>query len=487
MYIRDCGYGRTKKCRRKVWPLIGLCVLALGLSGITIRVMAGQWHGSAGYGGWITGQETAFTEQEITFTGQKTAFTGQETGLTGPNAGLPGQESEWIEIVKEEEPEENKDPLIVIDPGHGGEDEGCSRAGILEKTINLQMGLALRDKLTQMGYDVIMTRDDDTSVSLEERVNAAGEARADIYISIHQNACEEDPGVKGVETWYNGTGEGENSRRLAELIHKDVLLYTDAQDRTLWEDETLYVIRETDMPSCLIETGFLSNAGERGKLCDPEYQDKIVEGIASGVDLYFHPKTMYLTFDDGPSPENTGKVLDILKARNIKATFFLVGENVRKNPEVAKRIAAEGHTIGIHCNSHDYRKLYESVDSYLADFEEAYQTVYEVTGVKAQLFRFPGGSINSYNKKVYQDIIDEMTDRGYIYFDWNASMEDAVRRPDPDTLISNAVETTFGRKKVVMLAHDVVNETALCLDQALELLPEYEMEPLTAEVEPIHF
>ena len=67
---------------------------------------------------------------------------------------------------------------------------------------------------------------------------------------------------------------------------------------------------------------------------------------AALLDLYLHPRTMYLTFDDGPSEENTNAVLDILKERNIKATFFLVGENVEKHPEVARRIAAEGHTIG---------------------------------------------------------------------------------------------------------------------------------------------
>ena len=101
---------------------------------------------------------------------------------------------------------------------------------------------------------------------------------------------------------------------------------------------------------------------------------------------------MYLTFDDGPSAENTSAVLDVLKARNIRATFFVVGENVRKHPDVAKRIAAEGHTIGIHCNRHDYKELYESRDSYLADFEEAYRAVLEVTGVKPVLYRFPGAA-----------------------------------------------------------------------------------------------
>ncbi len=80
------------------------------------------------------------------------------------------------------------------------------------------------------------------------------------------------------------------------------------------------------MPSCLIETGFLSNQGEREKLVTVEYQQQVADGIARGIDLYFHPKTMYLTFDDGPYRERTDKVLTVLKERNIKATFFLVGK-----------------------------------------------------------------------------------------------------------------------------------------------------------------
>ena len=196
---------------------------------------------------------------------------------------------------------------------------------------------------------------------------------------------------------------------------------------------------------------------------------------------------MYLTFDDGPSVENTNAVLDALKEHNIKATFFLVGENVEKYPEIARRIVAEGHTIGIHCYSHDYKVLYESVDAYVADFEKAKAVVYEATGVEARLFRFPGGSINSYNKKVYKDIAETMTENGYIYFDWNASLEDAVKKSTPELLLTNAKESTLGRKKVVMLAHDVVYNTTLCIHDLIEQFPEYQMLPLTEEVAPIQF
>ena len=154
---------------------------------------------------------------------------------------------------------------------------------------------------------------------------------------------------------------------------------------------------------------------------------------------------------------------------------------------MARRIVEEGHTIGIHCNRHVYDEIYESVEAYLADFQEAYDAVYEVTGAEVKLFRFPGGSINANNKEVYEDIIAEMTERGFVYFDWNGSLEDAVSKSTPEQLVRNAVESTLGRKKVVMLAHDIVSNTVSCLEQLIDSFPEYKMEPLTEEVKPIQF
>ncbi len=388
-------------------------------------------------------------------------------------------------VTETDVPKEDRD-VIMIDPGHGGDDEGCGRGDVLEKEINLQIAYILQDKLTQMGYEVILTRREDVYISLEERVEIANSSNADIFISIHQNAYEGTEAM-GMETWYSSEASGKDSGRLAKLIHQNLVEETECEDRGICEDEELKVIREVKMSACLVETGFLSNFKERALLTDAEYQAKIAEGIAEGVELYFHPKTMYLTFDDGPTAENTCMVLDILKEKNIKATFFVIGESVRKNPEVARRIVAEGHSIGIHCNNHDYDMLYESVDSYLADFQEAYDIVYEVTGVEAKMYRFPGGSINAYNKAVYEEIIAEMTERGFVYYDWNASLEDAVRKSSPEQLLQTAKDSTLERKKVIMLAHDTVHNTALCLEGLIEQFPEYRMEPLSIEVEPIQF
>lgn len=403
----------------------------------------------------------------------------QTAGTVSGNVVVP-------EMTEETEKKEDGIPAVVIDPGHGGEDEGCAREGVREKDVNLAIAKLVRDKLDGMGYQVVTTREDDTYIAKEERVKWANEYGADIYVSIHQNTYE-DGSVEGIETWYDGSDSGRDSKRLARLIHQETIKTTGAVQRQIREDADFHVTGKTIMPACLIETGFLSNPGEREKLAAAEYQEQIAEGIARGIKLYFHPKTMYLTFDNGPYVENTARVLDVLKARNIKATFFLIGENVERNPEMARRIAAEGHTIGIHCYNHNYEAIYQSVDSYVQDFEKAYQVIKETTGVEAKLFRFPGGSVNAYNKKVCKEIAEEMTARGFIYYDWNASMEDAVKEPVPEQLIANARESALGREKVVLLAHDVVYATGICLDDLLDQLPEYRMEVLAEDLEPVHF
>lgn len=198
-------------------------------------------------------------------------------------------------------------------------------------------------------------------------------------------------------------------------------------------------------------------------------------------------KTMYLTFDDGPSKENTDLVLDVLKEKNVKATFFVIGEYVRKYPDTARRIVEEGHTIGIHCDVHDYSILYASPEAYIADFEKAYDTVYQITGVKAKLFRFPGGSVNAYNKQVCGDIVKELETRGFIYFDWNASLEDTVGNKTGPQLLQSAQSSVLGREHVVMLAHDRVKVTADNLGAIIDAFPEYRMRPLSEYISPVHF
>ena len=135
---------------------------------------------------------------------------------------------------------------------------------------------------------------------------------------------------------------------------------------------------------------------------------------------------MYLTFDDGPSAR-TLEILDILKEYNIKATFFILSDEKETSRDIVKRIYDEGHSIGVHSSSHAYEKIYKSVDHFLSDFEICLEYIKDITGEAPNIFRFPGGSVNSYNKDICKELTDEMTRRGFTYFDWNVSGEDATK------------------------------------------------------------
>lgn len=166
-------------------------------------------------------------------------------------------------------------------------------------------------------------------------------------------------------------------------------------------------------------------------------------------------KTIFLTFDDGPS-DRTLEVLDILREKGIKATFFVTGNCPAKGKSIMKKIVDEGHTIGVHTYTHDFKRIYSSVNAFLDDFNKIYNLIYEATGVRPTIFRFPGGSKNGFNKGNYRELIQEMTRRGFDYFDWNLSAGDAVSRtPTPvSRCISNVLNASKTCAHGVVLMHD---------------------------------
>ena len=176
---------------------------------------------------------------------------------------------------------------IVIDPGHGGEEEpGCVFGNVYEKELDLEIAKKLQAKLEKEYSRVIMTRTEDVNVYLNERARIANRENADLFISIHQNALEDDDVTSGIETWYNPVKDTE-SKILAQNIQENIIKTTNANDLGIKESKGLIVTQKTEMPSCLVETGFLSSTKERQKLANDEYQDKIVEGIYNGIKSYF--------------------------------------------------------------------------------------------------------------------------------------------------------------------------------------------------------
>lgn len=203
-------------------------------------------------------------------------------------------------------------------------------------------------------------------------------------------------------------------------------------------------------------------------------------------------KVCYLTFDDGPDRSNTARVLDVLKEYDVKATFFVVYKDYKEERALYKRIVEEGHTIGVHTASHNYNKIYSSVDAYLDDFSRCAEQIESVTGVKPEVFRFPGGSVNGYNSQIYREIIAEMTRRGYTYYDWNVSCGDAAAvHVSSSKIVNNVLSSSNGIKRKIILMHDGTGHstTADALPRIIEGLRKqgYEMEAITKEVKPVCF
>ncbi|MCL2519095.1 MAG: polysaccharide deacetylase [Oscillospiraceae bacterium] len=198
-------------------------------------------------------------------------------------------------------------------------------------------------------------------------------------------------------------------------------------------------------------------------------------------------KIMYLTFDDGPSPKVTPLVLDILKEHGIKATFFVVGAFAEVYPDLVRRVVDEGHAIALHSYTHDFREIYTSADAFMADLRKVDEAVCNITGVRSKIIRFPGGSVNGFNKVTYQEIVDAVNKAGYVFFDWNASLQDAVTNPVAAKLFDSAVTTVGEQRSVVMLVHDRIPQTAEILGELLDYFSDYSFEVITPDVSPVQF
>ena len=175
--------------------------------------------------------------------------------------------------------------IVYIDPGHGGYDPGASGNGIIEKNIVLKIALNVKKILEEKGIQVVMSRNDDTYVSLQDRVITANKSNASSFISIHINSAGVTSAT-GIETYYYT----KNSPSLASKIQNKLINYTGAYDRGVKKDD-YYVVTHTNMPSSLAEIGFLTNKSEATKLKNSEYQYKISSALADGTLEYLNVNT----------------------------------------------------------------------------------------------------------------------------------------------------------------------------------------------------
>lgn len=170
--------------------------------------------------------------------------------------------------------------LVVLDPGHGGEDPGAVVDEALEKDINLAVALLVKEQLEeQEGITVFMTREEDVTLSLTERSDFANQENADLYVSIHANSLE-DSSFAGIFTFYHP--DKNSSRAPAEAIQAAVSAASGGLDRGV-RSENYAVLRETNMPAVLVETGFMTCPEELALLVDADYQKLLAQGITQGI------------------------------------------------------------------------------------------------------------------------------------------------------------------------------------------------------------
>ncbi len=154
-------------------------------------------------------------------------------------------------------------------------------------------------------------------------------------------------------------------------------------------------------------------------------------------------KVIALTFDDGPWQTTTPEILDILKQNQIKATFFWVGQALQANPDIAKRVVAEGHAIGNHTWHHWYRRMDETTAK--SEIERTSDLIYKTTGVKTQLFRPPGGVLNN-------GLAAYAKSQKYAVVMWSLTSADTDPRAKPEVFVKNVVKGA--KSGYIVLMHD---------------------------------
>lgn len=192
-------------------------------------------------------------------------------------------------------------------------------------------------------------------------------------------------------------------------------------------------------------------------------------------------KRAYLTFDDGPTKAVTPLILDKLKEYDIKATFFVLGQNVKYNPNLVQREYNEGHYIANHGYTHTYSKVYSSIYATLEEYNFTENAIRDALGnpsYNSKVFRFPGGSTGGRYHSIKQECKAYLLENGIVHLDWNALNEDAAGKYTKEQLLDNVKSSMGTKKNVVILMHDSADKilTYEMLPELIDYLKENEYE-----------
>lgn len=405
---------------------------------------------------------------------------------------------------------------VCIDPGHGGKDGGANSGSRLEKDDVLKLAQKVASLLEEQNIKVIMTRDDDSYPTLSERCNIANNAKADYLVSIHRNKGN----GYGVETWISVKATQEDKDLANNIMAglKEVGIQRDRGVKTGSQSdskEDLAVNGSSNMPSCLIELGFMNNSKDN-QLFDSHLSD-YAKAIANAiVDTYktHHPdgvisadksdqtttptdnpgqstpgstsqtgtshtmnntqidisslstksegwgpgsdcddknrpnsalsyqnkygkynanfivpdsNKVYLTFDEGYENGCTPAILDTLKAKNVKAVFFVTSQFAKQNPTLVQRIIDEGHMLGNHSVTHPSKGLpSQSVEKQQNEVMELHNYIKENYNYEMHLFRYPAGIFSEQSLAIVNNCNYKSVFWSFAYLDY-----DTANQPDP--------------------------------------------------------
>lgn len=188
-------------------------------------------------------------------------------------------------------------------------------------------------------------------------------------------------------------------------------------------------------------------------------------------------KVAYLTFDDGPS-KNTIEIMEILNKYNIKGTFFFIGSNMEENKELVKNVIDNGHMVGLHSFSHNYKKLYSTSEGLIEDFNQSQDIYNEITGEETKIIRLPFGS----KPTLDAEDVENLTKEGFKFWDWNIDSNDSNSKGKTKEKVIKSVQKGIDSDKneLVILMHEK-NQTVDALEEIIINLKKagYTIKPIT--------
>lgn len=205
-------------------------------------------------------------------------------------------------------------------------------------------------------------------------------------------------------------------------------------------------------------------------------------------DVNGNNKIIYLTFDDGPSDPITGKVLDILKTNNVKATFFVIGNQINGLEDVLKRIHVEGHSIGLHTYTHKFKRIYSNNASFIKEMDQCQFEINKIIGVSPTIIRFPGGS----KKHLTYGLLNTLHNHNFKIYDWNMETLDGINpKLSPYKIYKDATNNSENLSTIILLLHcDYMHKnTCIALPKIIKYYKDqgYKFEPITNDTPELYF